>query len=268
MKNIIIRSEKENEYYQTELMTMRAFWNIHDPGCNEHYLVHILRKSNAYLKELSRVAEVDGKIVGAIFYLKAWINDGIKNHEIVTFGPLAIDPMYQNQGIGKLLLEETFKLVKKAKYPGICILGEPDYYPKHGFKNAKEFKITDENGNNYDALMVRETEPGSLNKIHGKFIESEVFKNIDEEKVLLFNKNFPSYPMYKVKSQWLHKEKLGKVIVIENDQYLVEYWEGYCPSILSDKFQGYKPKVGDLVTFVKCNNQYQILMIEENLLNK
>lgn len=23
-------------------MTLRAFWNIHDAGCNEHYLVHLL----------------------------------------------------------------------------------------------------------------------------------------------------------------------------------------------------------------------------------
>lgn len=268
MKKVIIRREKENEYYQTELMTMRAFWNIHEPGCNEHYLIHVLRKSSDYLKDISRVAEIDGKIVGAIFYSKAWIDDGKRKHEIVTFGPLAIDPMYQNQGIGKLLIKETIKLVKKAKYPGICIFGEPDYYPLLGFKTADHFKITDIQGNNYDALMALETEKGSLSNIHGKFIESKVFEDIDENKVVLFNKNFPNYPMHKVNAQWLHKEKLGKVILIDKDQYIVEFWEGYCPSVLSKQFIGVKPQVGDLVTFVKNNNQYQILTVEKDLLEK
>ncbi len=33
MNNIIIRKETKEDYYATELMTMRAFWNLHGPGC-------------------------------------------------------------------------------------------------------------------------------------------------------------------------------------------------------------------------------------------
>lgn len=40
---MIIREERIEDYTQTEHMTMRAFWNIHGPGCNEHLLVHKLR---------------------------------------------------------------------------------------------------------------------------------------------------------------------------------------------------------------------------------
>ena len=36
--SIIIRKETQADYKQTEHMTMRAFWNIHGPGCNEHLL--------------------------------------------------------------------------------------------------------------------------------------------------------------------------------------------------------------------------------------
>ena len=43
-------------------MVMRAFWNIHGPGCNEHLLVHKLRESEDYIPQLSRIAELDGKI--------------------------------------------------------------------------------------------------------------------------------------------------------------------------------------------------------------
>ena len=49
-------------------MTMRAFWNQSRPGCNEHYLVHVLRDAAEYLPDLSLVAELDGKIVGTIMF--------------------------------------------------------------------------------------------------------------------------------------------------------------------------------------------------------
>ena len=71
MNNIIIRKETKEDYHDTELMTMRAFWNIHGPGCNEHLMVHKLREAEEYIPELSRGAEVSGHIAGAIFYSKA-----------------------------------------------------------------------------------------------------------------------------------------------------------------------------------------------------
>uniref|UniRef100_UPI003BA9D606 hypothetical protein n=1 Tax=Clostridium tertium TaxID=1559 RepID=UPI003BA9D606 len=46
MKNLIIRDERESDYFNVEYMTKKAFWNLHVPGCNEHYLVHILRASS------------------------------------------------------------------------------------------------------------------------------------------------------------------------------------------------------------------------------
>ena len=139
MKNIIIRQENPKDYFETEHMTMRAFWNLHGPGCNEHLLVHKLRESEDYIPELSRVAELDGRIVGAIFYSKAKVVDGDVTHEVLTFGPLAVEPTCFSMGIGRMLLEETIKLAKEAGYLGIVICGEPEYYPKHGFLTADMF---------------------------------------------------------------------------------------------------------------------------------
>ena len=73
MNKIIIREERKEDYYESELVTMRAFWNIHGPGCNEHLLVYKLRNSKDYVPQISRVAEYDGKIVGIIMYQRAWI---------------------------------------------------------------------------------------------------------------------------------------------------------------------------------------------------
>ena len=68
LNQIIIRKETKEDYKETEIMTRRAFWNMHGPGCNEHFLVHMLRESEDYLPEFSRVAELDGEIVGVIMY--------------------------------------------------------------------------------------------------------------------------------------------------------------------------------------------------------
>ena len=103
INNIIIRKETKEDGWSTEHMTRRAFWNIHGPGCNEHLLVHILRESPVYVPELSRVAELDGKIVGTIMYFLAKVADGDKEYEVLSFGPLCAEPTVSGMHIGKKL---------------------------------------------------------------------------------------------------------------------------------------------------------------------
>lgn len=121
MSKIIIRREEIKDYKKTEYMTLRAFWNIHGPGCNEHYLVHLLRESDCCVGELSYVAELDGEIVGLIMYSKAKVVDGNKVHEVLTFGPLCVEPTLHNSGIGRKLLEVTIPLAKEMGFSGIII---------------------------------------------------------------------------------------------------------------------------------------------------
>ena len=87
LSNLIIRRETPEDYRATELMTMRSFWNKYWPGCTEHYLIRVIRESQDYISEISRVAELDGRIVGAVYYTRAWIVDGDVRHEVATFGP-------------------------------------------------------------------------------------------------------------------------------------------------------------------------------------
>lgn len=179
--NIEIRKEKEADYLATEEMCLRAFWNLHGPGCNEHLLVRKLRQHEDYLPELSRIATVDGKVVAAIMYSKAVIRDGETEFPVLTFGPLAVDPMYQNTGIGGKLLTYTMEIAKEEGYPGILIFGEPKYYPKHGFVTADHFGFTDANGNNFDAFMAYELKEGAFSNRKGKFYESDVFETLSME---------------------------------------------------------------------------------------
>lgn len=203
MANITIREEREKDWFETEYMTKKAFWNLHVPGCSEHYLVHILRASQDYIPELSRVAEVDGKIVGTIMYSKSYVLDGNKKTEVLTFGPLCIDPDYQKIGIGGELLETTMRLAREQRYKAIIIFGEPEYYPRHGFKTCDNFNITTKDGKNFDAFMAIELVQGGLDGVKGKFYESDVFDECIPEIVEEYDKKFPYMEKLKLPGQWV-----------------------------------------------------------------
>jgi predicted N-acetyltransferase YhbS len=183
-------------------MAQHAFWNKHNPGCDEHYLVHKLRKHDDYIPELSRIAVKDGKVIGCIMYSKSIIVDDTNQHEILTFGPLCVEPEWQGCGVGEMLLNETMNLARNKGYKGIVIFGEPDYYPRLGFKTCDNFNITTADGKNFDAFMGIELAENSMKYINGKFYESEVFNNLPKEEVEEYSKLFPELKKLRFPGQW------------------------------------------------------------------
>lgn len=254
MKEIIIRKETKEDYKKTEYMTLRAFWNLHGPGCNEHYLVNKLRTAEGYLEDMTRVAELDGEIVGAIMYSKAKVVDGDKVHEVLAFGPLCVEPTLHNLGIGGKLLKETLKIAKEKGYSGIIIYGEPGYYPKYGFKTCDNFGITTPDGNNFDAFMAYPLDDEKFSEVHGKFYEDEVFEKCEDlEEVTAFTKTFKHPKPLKLQCQWLHEEKLGTVCEVQKNSYKIKFWEQEISAKLKGSFYndgGELPVVGDYVTFL------------------
>ena len=192
-REIELRSERPEDYHAVE--QLEAFWNRHHPGCEEHYLVHLLRNHRDYLPQFSRAAVKDGEIIGAILHSKSYVQDKDRRCETVTFGPLCVKPEWQGWGIGKRLVEEMATLVREAGYPGIILFGEPDYYPRLGFQTCDRFGITTANGKNFPAFMALELRPESLRHVHGRFMESKVFEAAVPEKAEEYNHQF--YPMKK-----------------------------------------------------------------------
>ena len=52
---ITIRNEEEKDRAEVEDVIRKAFWNLYIPGCNEHYLAHIMRSHPDFLPELDFV---------------------------------------------------------------------------------------------------------------------------------------------------------------------------------------------------------------------
>lgn len=275
MNNLVIRRETPADFKAVEHLTMRAFWNIHGPGCNEHLLVRKIRQSPDYLPNISRVAELNGKVAGAIYYTKAKVVEDKTEHDVITFGPLAVEPTLQNSGIGKALLEETIKLAKEAGYSGIVITGEPAYYPKLGFVTCDKFGITDAEGYNYDALMCLQLNNELFSSVHGRFILSPVYKECDNnnEELKQIEEEFPKYRKVKIKDGFLMllDKRLGVIEAVDGDVYYVKFWELSIPAKLSKEFKNdsVKLKAGDDVIFLwKRDGISEITSVCKNMLDE
>ncbi|MCH1984122.1 N-acetyltransferase [Ruminococcus sp. OA3] len=184
---IKIRNEKETDHSKVEEITRKAFWNLYIPGCNEHYLVHVMRSHKDFIPELDFVIEVDDQIIGNIMYTKAkLVDDCGKEKDILTFGPLCILPEYQRAGYGKKLLEHSFRQAAALGYDVIVIFGNPGNYVSRGFKSCKKYNICLENGAYPAAMMARELSPGALDGRKWIYRQSAVFE-IDEQEAQCFD---------------------------------------------------------------------------------
>lgn len=177
---LIIRNEVETDHQTVENITRRAFYNIYAPGCTEHYLVHIMRTHLDFIPELDFVAELDGQVIGNVMYTKSRLTDEtgtVKN--ILTFGPVSIEPEHQRKGYGKLLLEHSFQRAREQGWDVIVIFGSPANYVGLGFKSCRKFNVCLESGRFPSAMMVKELRAGALDGRRWVYQDSPVM-NIDE----------------------------------------------------------------------------------------
>ncbi len=108
---------------------------------NEGILIENLRKNQQYVNAISLVAEINDKLVGHILFFPVQIANNEKIHQSLALAPMAVLPAYQNQGIGGELIRAGLEEAKDNGYKSAIVLGHKDYYPKFGFKMAKNWNI-------------------------------------------------------------------------------------------------------------------------------
>ena len=151
-----IRKENKNDYNEVYNVIKKAFETAEHSDGNEQDLVVILRKSEAFIPELSLVAVEENKIVGYILFTKIKIKDNIE----LALAPLAVLPEYQRKGIGKKLIETGHNIAKNLGYQYSIVLGSENYYSKMGYIPAIQygikapFQVPDEN---FMAIKLNDT---------------------------------------------------------------------------------------------------------------
>lgn len=202
--DIIIRSERKEEYSTVEHLVRESFWNVYRPGCSEHYVLHVLRDDPAFVKELDFVMEKDGGIIGQNMFMETVIaaDDG-REVPILTMGPICITPDLKRQGYGKKLLDYSLEKAAALGYGAVLFEGNIGFYGKSGFDYASNFGIRYHGlpeGADASFFLCKELKPGYLDGITGVYQTPQGYY-VDDADVEEFDKEFPPKQKRKLPGQ-------------------------------------------------------------------
>lgn len=190
--DIALRPEKPADHRAVEHLTREAFWNVYKPGCDEHYLLHLLRGSSGYLPDLHLLAVKGADIVGNIVYSRAYVVDKRGDRTpVLCMGPIGVLRAFQRQGIGSLLIRRSLDLAREKGERAVILFGDPAFYHRFGFRNAKAYQITTADGQNLDPFMALPLYEGALDGVQGCFMEDKAFHSIDPDALKRFDAGFP-----------------------------------------------------------------------------
>lgn len=157
-----LRREATADPRAVEELTREAFWDVHVPGCDEHYLVHLMRDHADFLPALSFVADLEGRLIGNIMTTRAWLRGDGRELPAIAVGPVTVHPDVQRRGIGRALIERVIEVGRAQGLAAIVLQGFPHNYVGYGFRNGRDLGIFAADGSSPLGLMARELRPGAL----------------------------------------------------------------------------------------------------------
>lgn len=157
MQQIKVRAETPDDFRAIDVVNLSAF-----QGEAEAQLVDELRKSEGFIRDLSLVAELNGRIVGHVVLSKVRLKSPRGDSEILALGPMSVVPSQSHRGIGSELIDAAIARAKQLCYGAIVVAGHPDYYLRFGFKPASEWGLKSNLAIPEDALTAMELSDGAL----------------------------------------------------------------------------------------------------------
>ena len=199
-----IRSEEAEDYREVEYLVRESFWNVYRPGCSEHYVIHVLRKDPAFVKELDFVMEQSGRLIGQNMFMKTIIeSDDGRAIPVLTMGPICIAPELKRKGCGKVLLDYSLEKAAELGFGAVLFEGNIGFYGKCGFTYAREFEIRyhdlPEDADD-SFFLCKELIPGYLDGITGVYQTPQGYY-VDDVDVEKFDKLFPPKEKLKLPGQ-------------------------------------------------------------------
>ena len=155
---MVIRQERLTDHDIIYEVIKTSFLKAEHADGKEQDLAAMLRESEAYLPELSLVAEVDGTVVGHVLFTEAKVGE----QKVLALAPLSVLPEYQRKGIGTALVKEGHRIGKELGYSYSVVLGSEKYYPRIGYLPAKNYGISapfDVPSENFMACKLSENAP-------------------------------------------------------------------------------------------------------------
>lgn len=167
MIDITIRQEQEKDYRAVYELVKLAFSDMPKSDGTEHFLVDKLRVSDAFIPELSLVAELNGQLVGHILITKIQIENEHQSIESLTLAPVSVHPDVQRKGIGGALIKVAHEIAKSLDYQSVVLLGHANYYPRFGYEKTSKYGIKLPFPASEENCMIIELQPNALKDVSG-----------------------------------------------------------------------------------------------------
>ena len=169
---IFIRPERKEDRQTIHEVHLQAFKDK-----RVVYLLEKLQDSPDFLPEFSLSAVKDKQIVGHILFSLVKIKTDRNEVLAPVLAPMSVLPEFQKQGVGSLLVKEGLKSCERLGYGLVFVVGHSDYYPRFGFRPAREngFEVHFKKQVPDEEFMVYEIKPGILKGIKGTVEFPSVF---------------------------------------------------------------------------------------------
>ncbi|NTW23626.1 MAG: N-acetyltransferase [Lentimicrobium sp.] len=162
LTGLILRPELGNDYGDITALNNIAFGQS-----MEGRLVEALRRNPHFIKGLSLVAVIDGKLVGHILFFPILIKGEGKVFRSLALAPMSVLPEYQGKGIGSALVNLGLEEARADGFDSVIVLGHRDFYPRFGFVPASRFGISPPYEVPDEVFFAMELYPGSLQGVIG-----------------------------------------------------------------------------------------------------
>ncbi|WP_035649439.1 GNAT family N-acetyltransferase [Flavobacterium sp. ASV13] len=172
---IKLRQENKDDFESVFRLIEKAFEKEEFSDHKEQFLVERLRKSDAFISELSIVAEIENKIVGHILFTKLEVKNESQIFHSLALAPVSILPEFQGKGIGGKLILHGHETAKSLGYKSVILLGHQDYYPRFGYELCEKYNIKMPFDVPSENCMVIALEKDALKEVSGEVVYPKAF---------------------------------------------------------------------------------------------
>ena len=116
-----------------------------------------LREGVAADPDLSLVAIVGGRLAGSVTMTPIAIGAA----PALLLGPLAVDPDFENRGIGGRLVRDTLERARALGHRLVLLVGDPPYYGRFGFRHIGPESVQMPGPVDPRRVLVAELAPGA-----------------------------------------------------------------------------------------------------------